>query len=515
MKIGLMSLVVLLGLTSCSTNPVNSWVKRDIANQSEVASPNAGDVYPYRVRSNVPHDMKVLNDGTMALYERIRMIREAKTSLELEYFIFSPDKSGRLIVSELVKAAQRGVKVRVMVDKSLAVFALDEYYAKILKEKNVELRYYNAASALRVSTVQFRDHRKLIVRDGVEAITGGRNIADEYFHLAEEFNFLDRDVWIQGDIVAAMRDSFNVYWDAKIVETPKMPFKPVKVESMRNSEEIYKDRMVKYQARIKTAQAILNLSEEDLKTLDFVVSFGERQSKEKANAAISCPVVSFATDREGGNFVKRLSSQDYHQNYRILRKEIALWMGQVNDEVMLDSPYFLNDDNSREILNNLLTNKKKITILTNSLASTDAVYVSTVFTDEVKKFTPNPLFNAYIYKGNFSGESELYSDKVNKSIWGTHSKTMLFNKDSFMIGTYNVDNRSNFYNSEMAIFCQGSEQLAADVEDSIRLRMNNSYHLNAEGVPDDGTHLLEGNTADKKRIFYLIKAPSKMLQFLL
>lgn len=513
MKIGLVSLLVLVGLVSCSTNPMK--VKREIANLTDVTAANSGDVYPYRVRSSVPHDMKVINDGTMALYERIRMIREAKNSLELEYFIFSPDRSGRLVVSELVKAAQRGVKVRILVDKSIAVFALDEYYAKVLKEKNIELRYYNAASAIRLSTAQFRNHRKLIVRDGIEAITGGRNIGDEYFHLAGEFNFLDRDVWLQGEIVEAMKDSFNIYWDAKIVETPKLPLKPIKVESIKKSEEMYKTRLAMYQEKLKTAQAFLNLSEEDIKILDYVMNFGERQNKEKSNAPVSCPVVSFATDREGGNFLKRLSSEDYHKNYRILRKEIALWMKLVDDEVLLDSPYFLNDDNSREILNNLLGNKKKITILTNSLASTDAVYVSTVFTDEVKKFTPNPLFNAYIYKATYSGEAELYSDEIDKSIWGTHSKTMHFNKDSFMIGTYNVDNRSNFYNSEMAIFCQGSEQLALDVEENIRLRMKNSYRLNAEGVPDDGTHLLEGNTADKKRMFYILKAPSKMLQFLL
>lgn len=510
MKTSLLSFFVMVSLAGCSWN---SSLKREVANQADQEVSSKDDIYPYRVRLNTPHEMKVINDGTFALYERVKMIREAKSTLELEYFIFNPDKSGRLVVSELIKASKRGVKVRILVDKSMAVFVLDEYYAKILKENKIELRYYNPAPAIQISTVQFRNHRKLIVRDGVEAITGGRNIADEYFHLATEFNFLDRDVWVKGEIVTAMRDSFNIYWDSKIVETPKTPFRPVKVESLRDADEIYKAKMAAYTAKVKKAQEILNLSPDDLKTLDYVMAFGEREERGKVPQI--CPSIAFATDREGGNFLRRLDSEDYNKNYRILRKEIAAWMNKVDDEVVLDSPYFLNDDNSREILNNLLGNNKKVTILTNSLASTDAIYVSTVFTDEVKKYTPNKNFSAYIYKGVFSGESELYSEAVKNSMWGTHSKTMLFNKNAFMIGTYNVDNRSNFYNSEMALFCQGSTELAAEVEENIHFRMKNSYHLNAEGMPDDGTHLLEGNTADKKRIFYLIKAPSKMLQFLL
>jgi putative cardiolipin synthase len=475
------------------------------------------EVYPYRVHLDSPHEMKIINDGTAALYERIRMIREAKAYLNVEYFIFNPDASGRIIVNELVNAAKRNVKVRILVDKSVAVFAMDEYYAKVFRENNIEIRYYNAASFLQISTVQFRNHRKLLSRDGVEAITGGRNIADEYFHLAKEFNFLDRDVLVKGEIVKPMEKTFDIYWDAEIVQRPSDPVLPTKLVGNGDSlsterfEAQYKRSLLTYKKKLEEAKKILTLTDEDKKILSFVMSYGQRNPGETR----ICPSVAFATDREGGNFKTRIHSDNYNLNYRILRKEIALWMKKIDDEVLLDSPYFLNDSNSREILDDLLGNRKKVTIFTNSLASTDAIYVSTAFSDEVKKFTPNKDFNAFIYKGVFSNEAELYSEEIKASMWGTHSKTIVYNDHAFMVGTFNIDNRSNFYNSEMALFCDGSAELTSDVENNIRFRMKTSHHLNEQGKPDDGTKLLEGNSKEKKGIYYLLKVPSKMLQFLL
>lgn len=452
------------------------------------------DIYPYRMTSYDKNDMQIINNGIAALYARIDMVRRATTSIDLEYFIFNPDSTGRIMFKELVKAAERGVKVRVLVDKSVAVFKLDEYYAQLFKEHNIELRYYNAASVLKISSTQFRNHRKLFLRDGVEAITGGRNIADEYFNLSTTFNFLDRDVWVEGEVVKAMKDTFDLYWDSDIVQTPGDPKNPK-------------------QKKLDEAQKFVAENDADNKTLDYVMSFGKKALG--ATQKYNCPEAAFATDREGASFVERIHSKDYHQNYRLLRKEIAKWMGKVQDEIVLDSPYFLNDKRSREIVNQLLDSNKKITILTNSLNSTDAIYVSTVFSNTVKQYTPNPNFSAYVYKGTFSNESELMNDEIRNSEWGTHSKTIVYNDNSFMVGTFNIDNRSNFYNTEMAIFCGGSKELTNDIVSNIKVRMSNSHHLNKDGVPDDGAPLLEGASFKKKLLYYMLKIPATIGQFLM
>ncbi|MDD4975957.1 MAG: phospholipase D family protein [Bacteriovorax sp.] len=486
-------------LVNCSSLH-QSVPKRETASVEEDKLGPSTDIPPYRTTSFGKNDMRIINNGTAALYQRVDMIRRAKRSLELEYFIFNPDSAGRIIVTELIKAVKRGVAVRVLVDKSAAVFVLDESYAKIFRDNSIQLRYYNPASIFRISSVQFRNHRKLIIRDNEEAITGGRNIADEYFNLSTTFNFLDRDVWVKGDIVPAMHETFERYWVSDIIEVPRF----LNIKKANDSEK------KKYQEAVDK----MAFTKEDEHKLDFIMSYGEQALNQ--NNVHACPEATLGTDREGASFLERIHSKDYKANYRLLRKEIAKWIeNNVQHEIVVDTPYFLIDPNSEDVLTKLLSQNKKVTILTNSLASTDAAYVSTVFNSSVTKYTKNPNFSAYTYKGKFSDESELYSDEVRRSDWGTHSKTIVFNDDSFMIGTFNIDNRSSFYNTEMAIFCSGSPELTQDIRSNISARMNMSYHLNSEGVPDDGTPLLEGNSDQKKRLYYFLKVPSSILQFLL
>ncbi|MDO9184281.1 MAG: phospholipase D family protein [Bacteriovorax sp.] len=477
------------------------------------------DIYPYRVTSIDKNEMQVINTGIAAFYARIDMIRRATTSLDLEYFIFNPDSSGRIIIKELIQAANRGVKVRILIDKSIAVFKLNEYYAQVLKQNNIEIRYYNAAPLFRISSSQFRNHRKLILRDGAEAITGGRNIADEYFNLSKTFNFLDRDIWVEGEIVNAMNDTFNLYWNSEIIQIPAAIEKPERIitsvsEDEMKNENDYQFKLTTYTKKLAEAQELIRETPEDIKNLAFANSYGKKSLSEDTKKH-SCPEASFATDREGASFLQRIHTKNYSNSYRILRKEISEWMAKVDDEIVLDSPYFLNDANSIKIINDLLSKDKKITILTNSLASTDAIYVSTVYSDTVIQYTPNKNFNAYTYKGKFSNESEVISDEVRNSNWGTHSKTIVFNNNSFMIGTFNIDNRSNFYNTEMAVFCSGSPELANDVLSNIKIRMKSSNHLDKNARPDDGTDLLAGASTKKKILYYMLKIPAALFQFLL
>lgn len=472
---------------------------------------------PYRKTSKAGHEMRIVNSGTASLYARLDMIRRAEKSIEMETFILNPDTSGRLVMKELAAAAKRGVKVRVLVDKSAAVFKMDEHYARELKEAGVEMRYYNPAPLLKLSSVQFRNHRKLMVRDGVEAIAGGRNIGDEYYDLSDKFNFLDRDATVEGEIVGTMKESFDKFWTSDIVEIPKEvkePAQPTPHEQIEGNTFQYESAMIAYKEKQKKARELLAPNKEDEKIKKFIMEKGKEAFEQ--NKKYNCPEVAFASDKEGGAFAERLKSTEYHDQYRLLRKEIGKWMDtRIKDEVIVDSPYFLNNQLSEDIAANLIKEKKRIKILTNSLASTDAIYVSTVFNETVKKYTPNENFEAHIYKGKFSGENELYNDKIKNSVWGTHSKTMVFNDEAFMVGTFNIDNRSSFYNTELALFCNGSKELTQDVKSNIEKRMQNSYRLNAEGVPDDCSDLLGDVSGAKKALYYLLKLPSHILQFLL
>ncbi|MFA6238009.1 MAG: phospholipase D family protein [Bacteriovorax sp.] len=472
------------------------------------------DKEPYRKTSTEPHDMRIVNSGSAALYARIDMIRRATKSIELETFIFNKDSSGKIVMKELLEAAKRGVKVRILVDKAFNNIKLDEYDAQQLKQNGVELRFYNNASLLNVSTVQYRNHRKLLIVDDKEVITGGRNIADEYFDLSKRFNFLDRDATIEGEIAATIRESFDKFWDSGMTETPAPVEKPTPPlpSDEEGGRQKYEADMYYYKKYTERAKKLGELNADDERKLKFIMEAGKESFLQ--NERRMCPEVSFASDKEGAGFLESFSDK-YRKRFRHLRSEISKWMKKkVKTEITIDTPYFLDNDLT-EYLENGLAEKVKVNVMTNSLASTDAIHVSSVFNDTVNRFTQSEYFKAYTYKGKFSEEGKVLDDEIKNSTWGTHSKTMVFNDDSFMVGTFNMDNRSTQYNAELAVFCSGSKELTEDIQKNIKLRMSGSNRLNNEGLPDDCSDPFKDVGQLKKALYYLIKIPSHFLQFLL
>lgn len=473
------------------------------------------DIEPYRKHSTDKHEMRIVNSGMGALYARVDMIRRAKTSIDLESYIFNNDNAGKIILKELEAASKRGVKVRILVDKFFGVFKMDEYHAQELKKHGIEMRYYNTSPLLQLSTFQSRNHRKLMVRDGEEAITGGRNIADEYFDLSKSYNFLDRDATVEGSIVKTMKDSFEKYWVSQLTKEPGVPIAPDKSDYLEdNNEQQYRLALDQHNRNLETASKLFQPDPEQDRILKFMEEEGKQMflSHEKRN----CPEVAFATDKEGAGFYERLKSKTYDKEYRHLRREILSFMDQkAKDEIIFDTPYFLSNSISDRISKFLKESKTKIKVMTNSLASTDAVPIATVFSDHVTNYTSFPEFKAYVYKGKYSKETKLIDEDVEKSTWGTHSKTTVFSKDSFMIGSFNMDNRSSYYNTELAIFCSGSEELTKDVVDNIESRMGNSHKLDANGDLEECEDEVVNISPLKKALYWLLKVPSHLMQHLL
>jgi len=482
----------------------------------DIKKMKAGDESTY-------NDMMVLNSGIASLQIRLDMIRRAQKSIEVEYFIYSTDMAGKILTRELVKAARRGVKVRILVDKSIAVFVFNEFYAKELAKENVELRFYHDAG-IKPSSSQFRSHRKLFVIDDKEAITGGRNIGDDYFDLSDKFNFLDRDVYVKGSIVKTMKDSFDKYWEHKISERPTHPKRPSeKVRKIRTNRRgikvgLLKDNVVeikKYERATKAAVDFLKETPEELEIRAKV----EEISRPILNAKKTylCPETTYAADVPGANFEERIDS-DFSDKYRVLRKVFFNKVSNIKKEILISSPYFINNDETYSLMNDLLDKKIDMTIYTNSLASTDAIYVAANFYKSVHKWQADGI-KPYVHSGDFIPEHKTISPGVKTAKWGTHSKTQIYDNDEVMIGTYNIDNRSNFYNSEMGLFCKGNKDLTLEVRDNIESRMHEGYKIVADkkAVDKDGNKKSVYGDASKssKIIMAVIALPSWLLKFLL
>jgi len=170
----------------------------------------------------------VLDTGEEALLARAWLADHAERSIEVQYFIWSTDNIGILAAEALLRAADRGVKVRVIVDDML-IDVPDKTLLALARHPNIEIRIYNPVHhvgtpfykrALNVLTdfrgANQRMHDKTFIVDGKVAITGGRNMADEYFNYDHAYNFRDRDALLLGAAVKTMQASFAAFWDSPL-----------------------------------------------------------------------------------------------------------------------------------------------------------------------------------------------------------------------------------------------------------------------------------------------------------
>lgn len=195
---------------------------------SAPAQDDAGDA---AVRDGAPgHRALILDYGQDALLARLDMIRGAQRAIDIQTYIFDEDDAGHLVLDELLVAAKRGVKVRLLVDQLAALKRVDTVAALAGAHVNFEMRVYNPvlgrarfsypmyalASACCWRRLNQRMHNKLIVVDGLVGITGGRNYQNDYFDWDSRYNFRDRDILVAGPAVADMQAHFDAFWDAPL-----------------------------------------------------------------------------------------------------------------------------------------------------------------------------------------------------------------------------------------------------------------------------------------------------------
>lgn len=477
--------------------------------------------YPYYARSvydssrpETANHMMILNSGIASLEKRLEMIRKAKHSIELEYFIYDPDNSGKIIITELIKKSLEGVRVRILLDKSITIIRFDEYYADALRKYGIEVRYYNRA--VDPSTAQFRNHRKLLSIDKSEALTGGRNIGLDYFDMSPTYNFHDRDVWVKGPIVNAMVDSFDAFWSSNRTVEAVVPYVPEVSRLHRDTRRVLPAKNRVHERRKKEAEEFMIETPElrDLKERLSVVGRWYLSQKE----AHICPSLTYVSDKPTGSQVRRLTPGVYKSEDRLLNQVLKSRLLQAKESVFMETPYFMINKSFGEMMGELLDRGVDTKVLTNSLGSTDAIYVSANFYRQIGDWIQRGL-KTYVHTSRFQGE-RVYDEMIRNTRYGIHSKTFVIDGVDFTIGTYNVDNRSDFYNTEMSLFCEGSPELAKILLDNMNLRLENAYELLDNGLSarDD-----KGNSADAYggadestiRLMRRIRIPTQLLEFLM
>ena len=427
------------------------------------------------VRSKKPHPVALLDVGFDSLAARLRVIEEAQQSIELEFFIYELDEASRLISQALARKAAQGVKVRILVDFAMPVFKLAPQVARSLEQAGVEVRYYNTTGIARFFAMQHRTHRKLLVADRKVAIVGGRNIGNDYFDLSHHYNFLDSDLLIEGEIAAAIVDSFELYWASDWVTRPQ------EVDD----------------------GAVLTGGPTNLlgspSPAEHALGIELRQHKPQ-HSFTTCNDIQFVTDYPGSGVERRR-----------VYPAIAGLVQEARQHITVESPYLVLRDDGVGLLQSVLQRGVKLQFLTNTLHSTDAFYAVASLSDSLERLNlPNLEIWGYDGRPLKQGGRAPASER-----WGVHAKRAVFDDRTVVVGTYNIDPRSANLNSELIVICRDSPTLAATMTKSLKARLGQSRAV--IGAPGAGGYnaLIEG--ADAESIFQMrmVRPFASFLDFLL
>ena len=428
----------------------------------------------------------VLDTGEVALRARAWLADYAQRSIEVQYFIWSTDNIGILATEALLRAAERGVKVRVIVD-DLLIDAPDKSLLALDKHPNIEIRIYNPKHqvgtpfykrALNVVTdfrgVNQRMHDKTFIVDGKVAITGGRNMADEYFDYDQDYNFRDRDALLLGEAVKTMQASFDTFWGNKL---------SVPVASlydgwglMRKNVKVGDAEVQQVYSRLhEHARAPANFAPEVRAAISATPETFERLSRE-----MTWGRVDFIHDTPGKNGNRWLLNGGGQTSAALARL-----VDDARESIFIQSPYLVMSDKALALFKRAVVRGVKVRILTNSLASTDNIQAFSGYRNQRKKLLKMGL-QIYEYKPDPANRQSLMS-RVNPPdtppLFALHAKSMVVDGKIAYIGTFNFDPRSENLNTEVGVVVH-HPALAKQVQTLIETDMRPENSWNAADAPD-------------------------------
>jgi putative cardiolipin synthase len=400
----------------------------------------------------------LLPDGVNALIARIVLTETADRTLDLQYYIWHDDLTGRHLAAAVLKAADRGVKVRVLLD-DLGTGADDRVLLAIASHPNIEIRLFNPVasrtfkllgSALEFRRINRRMHNKSLIADNQAAILGGRNIGDEYFGASSDVAFGDLDVLTFGPVVHKVSHAFDEFWNSDaaypIANLTGHPAEPDALAAYRTKLDAFvaaeRDTPYVAQARQRLKQTL------DARDTDF--AWG------KATLLYDDPA-------------KITRSPDDTQGH-LLTQFTALSV-QPSKEVLIISPYFVPGKQGVAWMRKQTARGVRVTVLTNSLAATDVAAVHAGY-QRYRRDLLDAGVRLYELKPAASEDPK----EKKKSILGSskaslHAKTYVFDRSSIFIGSMNLDPRSITLNTEIGVYCE-SAQIAAQVVDQLEPKLD-------------------------------------------
>lgn len=424
----------------------------------------------------------VLEQGTEAMFSRAWLSEQAQKTIDVQYFIFSSDNIGLIAVDYLVKAAERGIKVRLLVD-DIMIDATGHELLKLAAHENISIKIYNPMTNIGKNIVDKmvnlitdfhglnqRMHNKTFTVDAKVSITGGRNVADEYFGYDHLYNFRDRDVLLLGGKTSDIQTSFNLFWsDALSVPVEKLVSSKDEINTDFNALHQYACNPANFVPKIR--KQINNLPA----IFKEIIQTGNLQWLDGVEYISDLPGKNDGTKFLGGS---GLSTE-----------RLITLIQQAKKSVVIQTPYLITTDLSIKLFKTLIEQGVDVKILTNSLSSNDNLEAFSGYQRDRKALLKTGV-KIYEFKPNAQIRQKVMSEVMEGQlqtmpIFGLHAKSMVIDDDITVIGTFNLDPRSANLNTE-SITIIPSKQISKTVKAGIleEMQPENAWETTLEWNPD-------------------------------
>ena len=415
-----------------------------------------------------------LNDAFISIAARLHLIHQAKHSLDLQYYIWKNDSIGQLMLAELLKAADRGVKVRLLIDDQNGT-QLDARLKALSQHPNFEIKLFNPYKyrqfrlmdyLFRFSAINHRMHNKLLIADGSIAITGGRNISREYFDASEHFQFTDMDILFAGTAVNAANQSFIDFWNHQLSYAIPQLLGTADADDLKAVRLLYAQSTLFPQGA--TDQKIKQAQQQIAQSL-----------KERPIQWATAHFLADSPDKIQGK-----ANAD-----QLLYRQMIRLMGKPQRHMELVSAYFVPTVKGADYLSQLAEHQVKVRILTNSLQANDVAVVHAFYQQYRQQLLRHGVevyeFKPYIDRKRRTWYESMTGNVIpakGKNASSLHAK--FFDVDGkVFIGSFNFDPRSFHLNTEVGLVVESSElqQQIQGMLDQYLPRIAYQLKLDAQG----------------------------------
>ncbi len=416
-----------------------------------------------------------LNNGLDAFVARAVLANLAERSIDTQYYMIHNDVVGSLFIDHLFKAAERGVRVRLLID-DIDQGGRDSGLAVIDAHPNIEVRIFNPFARNVGRTSQYitgfgkqtrRAHNKSFTVDNQVTILGGRNIGDEYFNADPELAFLDIDVMSSGPVAQGVSASFDLYWnhDLSYPITTLAEELPTEEEARRRKQEF--DAFVAEQYE---SEYMKHLRDSDL-------------AKELAQGLLK---FAWGIGDVVADDPDKLTEDTSDTKYRLI-EQLRPYLEGVQKELIIFSPYFVPGKGGVAFFQSLRDRDVRVRILTNSLSSTDVSAVHAGYS-RYRKALLRMGVELYELNKELSREErkKMKQGGIGDSKASLHAKAFVLDRKWVFIGSLNLDARSIVQNTEIGVVFQ-SPEIAEFVSDGFDSKIDQlAFRLELEGA-DNGT----------------------------